>query len=273
MADLYLMGNAGSSQMFGAVIRTANKTVVIDGGCKEDEKQLETLLSELCGLQVDAWFFTHPHHDHVCAFCELFQHNPNLQIGGIYHAFPQYAAFFAQENGMEDEFELSVWKEAETLLRERAKPCVHLLKKGDLLSFDDVTVKVLRVFHPEITHNFLNNSSTVYRIETPETSILILGDLGTEGGEELLADCPLADLQADYTQMAHHGQHGVSKAFYDSIRPKRCIWAAPAWLWDNNAGNGFDTGPWETVRTREWMEELGVKEHFVQKDGMRKIKI
>jgi hypothetical protein len=38
-------------------------------------------------------------------------------------------------------------------------------------------------------------------------------------------------------------------------------------LWDNDDGDGFDTGPWQTVRTREWASELGVTEHFIEKDG------
>ena len=76
-------------------------------------------------------------------------------------------------------------------------------------------------------------------------------------------------LQADYTQMSHHGQWGVSKAFYDYIHPRRCIWPSPDWLWDNDLGEGFDTGPFQTVRTRQWMADLGVTEHFVEKDGIQ----
>jgi len=100
---------------------------------------------------------------------------------------------------------------------------------------------------------------------------LILGDLGIEGGNELMKNSSLALLQADYTQMAHHGQWGVSKKFYDYIKPQKCIWASPDWLWNNDAGEGFDTGPWQTVRTREWMAALGATEHIVEKDGIQAI--
>ena len=104
-------------------------------------------------------------------------------------------------------------------------------------------------------------------------SILILGDLGVEGGDDTISKCPLELLQADYTQMAHHGQDGVTKEFYDYIKPKRCIWTAPDWLWDNDQGKGFDTAGFQTVRTREWMEALGVTEHLIEKDGIQKIEI
>ena len=63
----------------------------------------------------------------------------------------------------------------------------------------------------------------------------------------------------------------VSKEFYEYIKPRICLWASPEWLWNNDNGNGFDTGPWKTVQTRQWMQELGVTKHIVEKDGITKI--
>ena len=31
-------------------------------------------------------------------------------------------------------------------------------------------------------------------------------------------------------------------------------------------GGGIGSGPWLTLETRKWMDELGVKEHYVAKD-------
>ena len=59
------------------------------------------------------------------------------------------------------------------------------------------------------------------------------------------------DVQRGATQMAHHGQNGVSREFYEYIKPQRCIWATPEWLWNNDGGKGFDTHKFQTVRTRE----------------------
>ena len=72
---------------------------------------------------------------------------------------------------------------------------------------------------------------------------------------------------ADICQMAHHGQNGATKEFYEAVRPEVCFWCAPNWLWDNNAGKGFNTHIWKTVEVRGWMEELGVKQNIVLKDG------
>jgi hypothetical protein len=35
----------------------------------------------------------------------------------------------------------------------------------------------------------------------------------------------------------------------------------------NVGDNGYDTGPFKTVITRGWMSELGIKKHYVDKDG------
>ena len=83
--------------------------------------------------------------------------------------------------------------------------------------------------------------------------------------------CSAEKSYSDYTQLAHHGQNGVSEKFYQYIKPRRCLWATPEWLWNNDNGNGYDSGPYATVKTRQLMENFGVTEHFVGKDGITEI--
>lgn len=78
-------------------------------------------------------------------------------------------------------------------------------------------------------------------------------------------------LPSDYVQMAHHGQRGVSELFYRCVKPSGCFWPTPDWLWANDAGKGYDTGPWETVRVREWMHNLNVQHHYVMATGLQQI--
>ena len=269
MASFYLLGNSTNSQMFGCVIQTQSKTVVIDGGTVGDGEQLADFLKEKAASHVNAWFFTHPHHDHMGTFCRLAEIAPTIQIDRIYHHFPSFALL--ERYGKRNDGEVLLWRRLFLLLEDSYASCVTVLQQGDCFVFDDVTITVLRIINESITDDFVNNSSAVYRIDSPRNRILILGDLGVKGGEDLLRVCDLHQLKADYTQMAHHGQGGVNQAFYDTIRPQRCLWPCPAWLWDNDAGNGFDTGPFNTVRTREWVAALGATEHYVEKDGIQKI--
>ena len=97
---------------------------------------------------------------------------------------------------------------------------------------------------------------------------LWLGDAGEEEGDRILALCgdPSA-LKADYVQMAHHGQCGVKKDFYKAVSPMGCFWNTPKWLWENDAGLGYNTHGWRTIEVQGWMAEIGAVEHYVMMNG------
>lgn len=265
MADFYLLGNTTQSQMFGCVIQSGMYTIVIDGGTMQDDDQLMHFLRQKASSHVNAWFFTHPHHDHIGCFVNICKKTTRIMIDKIYCHFPDRKQIQEYARVEEGEKEL-----INDFFRVCNRMKMHRLHTGDVFEFGDVTIRTLRVYNPMIQENFLNNSSSVFRIEGKHASVLILGDLGIAGGDDLMKNCPLSLLKTDYTQMAHHGQRGVSKEFYDYIKPKRCIWATPDWLWNNDAGKGHDTGPWQTIRTREWVLSMGVTEHIIEKDGIQR---
>ncbi|MBR3218543.1 MAG: hypothetical protein IKF77_01355, partial [Thermoguttaceae bacterium] len=140
---------------------------------------------------------------------------------------------------------------------------------GEKLPYGNVTIETLNDYDPDLRVNVVNNASIVYRVETPNTSILFLGDLGVEGGDRLLTLVPAEKIKADYVQMAHHGQRGVTEEFYGVVRPTVCLWPTPDWLWTNVDGKG----KFETLNVRAWMEKLGVKENYVIKDGLHKFEL
>ena len=280
MAKFYFFGNTTNVQMFGSAIISQNKSIIIDGGTpyESDRDQLANFIKEKCNGVVDAWFFTHAHHDHLGAFCEICKAYPEIKIKKIYMNFPSLDLL--KTYGSREEWEHEFWENAFDLLFGKHASILTRVNVGDKFTFDEVTITVLRTLNNEFTFDFVNNSCTVYRIDGKDKSVLILGDLAELGGEEMKNNCDLALMQTDYTQMAHHGQRGVNKAFYDHIKPKRCIWPCPDWLWDNDKGlwesgvpSGKGTGPWWTLDTRKWMDELGAAEHFVEKDGTQSFDI
>ena len=265
MSNIYFLGNSTKVQMFGCVIVSGDKTVVIDGGSFGDNRQLTELLIKVSDAHVDAWFFTHPHHDHIGAFYKMIKHPGKITVDKIYHRFPSLEAL--KNHGSRHKEEITLWEHLFSIFEGDLADKIHLLNENDCYEFGEVKISVLRVYNEKILENFVNNSSAVLRIDGASASVLILGDLGKEGGDEVKAKYSRESLTTDYTQMAHHGQRGVKRDFYEYITPKCCIWPSPDWLWDNDNGDGFDTGPWETVRTREWMDAIGVTEHIVEKDG------
>jgi hypothetical protein len=109
-------------------------------------------------------------------------------------------------------------------------------------------------------------------VEAEGKSILILGDLGVEGGRQLLETVDHALIKADFCQMAHHGQNGVEKNVYEVVRPTYCLWPTPSWLWDNRGDGGYDTGIFNTVVTRGWISAMHcVKRHYVMTAGTQVI--
>lgn len=266
MVTLYFLGNTTSTQMLGCVLLTEHHTIVIDGGMPQDAGQIAELLQQHSRSRVDAWFFTHPHGDHIGAFLAFAERYSEMTVGGVYHHFPSVEE--RNTYGRRSEAEAAMWERFEQLA---AALNGSEIQRGDTFRFDEITISVLRVYDPRITADFINNSSAVFRVDTPDRSVLILGDLGAEGGKALQASCSADSLSADYTQMAHHGQGGVDREFYAYIRPRCCLWPTPRWLWENDNGDGPGTGPWKTCETRRWMAELGVTEHIVQKDGTAEI--
>ncbi len=116
----------------------------------------------------------------------------------------------------------------------------------------------------KILVNLVNNSSLAFKISSRSKRILFLGDLGVEGGNEILKNFSAEDLHADYVQMAHHGQDGVDKNFYEQVRATFALWPTPIWLWENNLdAKGYNTGTWKTLAVRRWVEELHIKRNIV----------
>jgi len=68
--------------------------------------------------------------------------------------------------------------------------------------------------------------------------------------------------------MAHHGNTGVNENVYQAIHPKYGLWPTPIWLWTNNDG----TGPYTTLETRQWMEDLNVLRNYVSGYGVSEIR-
>ena len=142
---------------------------------------------------------------------------------------------------------------------------------GQVIEIDGVRFEILGIKNPEITRSPINNSSVVMRVTDESKSVLFTSDLGAEGGRKLLNSRFRDSLQADYVQMAHHGQHGVDEAFYRAVQPNACLWPTPRWLWENDNGGGKGSGPWETLNVRAWMEKLKIHENYVSADGLHRI--
>ena len=261
----WMLPSQTGGQMVSYVMQTVNgKVIVIDGGYAADADYLKGFLAAL-GNKVDMWFISHQHLDHFNALTAILNKPGDLQIENIYGSLLDIEDIKEHENPyIEDAINFN-----EAV--EKAGKQVIELALGQVFEIDGITIKILGIKNPEITSNFINNSSVAMRVWDDHKSILFTGDLGVQGGQKLLASEYAQYLEADYVEMSHHGQAGVTREFYEAVNAKYAIWPTPLWLWDNDNGGGKNSGPWATLTVRAWMEELGIQKHYRMLDGLNRI--
>lgn len=247
------------------VIRTKNNhIVVVDGGFPQDAAYLRGFLADL-GNRVDAWIITHPHDDHAGALNDLLKAQRDLKIDRIYESVCSRDWYTKVELDC-----LSFTEEFYGNVDKSGIPVTDV-QPGMKFVVDGVRFMVLGVKNPEFTANAYNESSIVVKMFTAKTSVLFLGDLGVEGGKKILAGPYAKYVKSDYVQMAHHGQNGVNEDFYKAVSPKYCLTPAPAWVWNNDNGNGPNTASLQSLIVRKWMEDLHVKKNYPSFEGLLRV--
>lgn len=266
-------GGEKLNQKMGYIIITENgKIIVIDGGYRDEAENFLKLIKSISADKpvISAWFLTHLHDDHIGLFEEVIKkHSLDVVIENVYYNFPT-----------RDELK-TLWKGAviptyDAFFEnyEKFKDKIKLVQKNDVFEIDSVRFEVLFVpINRYSESKNINNTSIVIRMETGEQSVLFLADLAEPAGGDFIKEVNADKIKADIVQMAHHGQCGVSRAVYEKVAPLCCLWCAPDWLWDNDIGKGFNTHGFQTVEVRRWMDELGVKQHFVIKDGTQVLEL
>jgi beta-lactamase superfamily II metal-dependent hydrolase len=245
--------NRDPYQMMGYLLKTPEgKTVMIDGGRWEgaDAAYLhELILKE--GGRVDLWLITHAHDDHFSALSCILRDNDRLdfEIGDMRICFPPLEWLKTVEHG-------NGYGPAAAFLERLQKHSIETtpLRRGDVLTCGGLTIDVLHDCENYVNYNNINDTGAVLRVHYPNRDILFLADIDVQAAKELMELYTPEQLQCDIVQLAHHGQDGAHREFYEIVRPKIALYTAPLWLWTNNDG----TGPFKTLETRQWMRDLGV---------------
>ncbi len=256
--SLLQVANRSCVQMMSYVIETPDgKTVVIDGGndCYEDAEALRQIIFERGG-KVSLWLLTHAHKDHYGALFYLLKNNDKLdfKIEKLMFNFPEVEWFKHVDNG----YSYIDCCEFLKSLKHHGIECSKL-EANTIIKCGGMTYEVINDCANYKDYSTVNDTSIVILARFPKRDVLFLGDIGVTGGQYLLEHFNKEKIKCDIVQMAHHGQQGVDKSFYEYVQPKVCLYTAPDWLWDNDSGEGKGSGPWHTLTTRQWMEEMGVE--------------
>ena len=265
--ELTQLSARSNDSMMGYFIRTSNnKNIVVDGGLQKESETLKQYIKKY-GNTVDYWFITHPHKDHAGAIIDIIE-NTDIKIEHIYVTLNDIEWY--QKNEPQRAEEAIQLKDA--LENDRVKDVVTEVSLNQKIKIGTVNCEILGTKNPEITVNAMNNSSMVIKMYLGRKSILFLGDTGAESSQKLIEN-EKEKLPSDIVQMAHHGQNGATEELYKKIDPKICLWPTPEWLWNNDKGEGEDSGNWKTKETRNWMENMHVEKNIIEKDGDQTITV
>jgi hypothetical protein len=248
------------------VFRTKEgKVAVMDGGVAGEADYLRGFLAAL-GNTIDIWFLSHPHSDHIGALNEILKKPDDIKIKSVYHsAFSN--DFYENVEPNSRDLTVEFYGNLEHFSQSGGK-VIDVKEPGTVIELDRLKFKILGIKNEDIRTNAYNNSSMIIRVWDSVRSVVFLGDAGIEQGDRLLGGPFRKDLDCDYLQLAHHGQRGVSKDFYRTVKFSSCLWPTPLWLYNNDAGKGYNTHTWETVEIRNLMDELGIKKHFYGWQGL-----
>ncbi len=266
--QIYMLSPVGGIQMGSYIVTNADGDVlVIDGGWRSDALNLIEHLKKATGMEVprvDAWIISHPHSDHVEAFLEINEkYADKIDFSGpLYYNFPS-EQFLAKKD---KDAAASVKEFYDALPTFADKTCI--VSGGDTYSVGNIKLEFLNSPDYTLDGDVCNNASLVVKVTVAGKTVLFLADCGYDLGKKLLERYKESGiLKCDICQMAHHGQGGADRDLYEAVSPEICLWPTPDYLWNNDAGLGYNTHEWKTFETRAWMDEIGVKKSYVSKDG------
>ena len=235
------------------------KVIVIDGGYTAETDYFIEYLKAVTGQQVphiDAWFLSHPHTDHVQVFNEVAEYRTSqVTFDKVMLHYVPYELYESrsQEEGMEM---VGAFNRISQAFPEK----VQVLNTGDVFKIGAAKITVL--YTADTSFIDVNEHSVIFRMDLGGTSILFTGDAQVNAGNKTLAKWESSGLlDCDICKMAHHGQDGVDRNFYEAVSPEICLWPTPTWVYENTNGN------LKTDETRAWVKELGVKKEYKSFEG------
>lgn len=242
--------------------------IVVDGGRTKDAEVIYSYLQKAGKQEITAWYITHPHEDHVGALVEMLNNDIyNFTIKDLYYSFNTlewYEEF--DTRGYPSEKEMFVAMESSKIQNKIS------CQKNQVINMGNIECEILRIANPEVIDSDNGNDSSMcfkFNATDINKSMLFLGDAYVYTSKELL-EAP-EKLKSYAVQMAHHGQYGVTQEVYKAIDPELCFFNSTVALWNNDQGGGYNTGNWQTVIVRGWLDELGTT-NFVAYEGNQTVR-
>ena len=230
----------------GILLETKKQVVLVDGGStqlkKLGEQRLEPLLKSRGIRKIDMAFVSHGDQDHISGLMWLLEEDMGIEIGRLFLPLP----------GKGEE----IYEKLESAAARKGVKADYICA-GDLIQSGKLSLSCLYPYRDTLSSD-RNGHSEVLLAEYGDFSMLLMGDLGTEGEAEI-AEVWDEKKQVQILKAGHHGSStSSSELFLDTVRPQIAVLSYGK---DNSYGH-----PHPEVIER--LEERGIASWATEEQGM-----
>lgn len=176
-------------------------------------------------IRISGWYLTHAHSDHVSKFSDFLRYNmDDVILEAVYYNFPDPfppagAGWSKRGNSLQG---LNVGQQ----LRESAGFRKVKLHTGQRFAVRNLQFTVLCTHEDSFPtdNDDFNNTTTVLMMEAEGSKVLFCGD-ASDVESDIMERRWGNLLQCDILQVAHHGHHGCSAAFYELTKAKAALFS------------------------------------------------
>ena len=230
----------------GILLETKKQVILVDGGStqlkKLGEQRLEPLLKSRGIRKIDMAFVSHGDQDHISGLMWLLEEDTGIEIGRLFLPLP----------GKGEE----IYEKLESAAARKGVKADYICA-GDLIQSGKLSLSCLYPYRDTLSSD-RNGHSEVLLAEYRDFSMLLMGDLGTEGEAEI-AEVWDEKKQVQILKAGHHGSStSSSELFLDTVRPQIAVLSYGK---DNSYGH-----PHPEVIER--LEERGIASWATEEQGM-----
>lgn len=217
--------------------------IVIDGG-HDNETEVSDVKEVISKHHnhVKTWILTHAHPDHVGAFNRIVSEQNNITIDEIY-TIEVHDKRYRETAKDYDGIEVydSLLKNIEVVKAAGTK--VNYVYEGDSFSSLGLQFNVLHTWDDEVDlleNNLMNNGSMVFTVKGNVNSMLFLADAENEVEDDIIKNHANAIEKADFIQLGHHGNWGMTTKFYDHTNPKEVFFDSGNFIFEESDEHKYD---------------------------------
>ena len=262
-AKIIIPKNQTSAQSLSVLVNDGHgNLVVFDGGRVEDADYLCEIIKDNGGV-VKTWFITHIHDDHIGALYKILSDKRiDIEIQELYYDFASFDWYYSKigdDAGIYYLFENAIKEYNKSLIENNNKQLTILNynKNRSLQFLTGIFYVTVINNHLELDSDPINNTSIVYVVNIGNTKMLILGDLGFEGGNIIFKDnfrnndsdyrityhtldkSYYTESDIDMLVLSHHGQNGIDPELYKRFSPKVIVWPTSKDIYENIHGRYY----------------------------------